>query len=239
MKTITLVGVGSLGLASAFFIVGCATDKQLLEDKSHCLTVVVNSVPTGAKVFGVKSGGIGSLIGTTPTEIRYRPTMPDLFVGTAPVEETLETTWKRKSIFFQDFSSRATFKCFVVMDGYLPYRIYEEVDKSDSGLCFQGFCGGHKEFTAQLQSKQPAVVPAGGQQAAQQSAREGKVVVSCVVQGVDVFVDGAFVGNCPATLLLKEGLHTIEVKKEGRGTFKREIRVNAGSEISIRAELGQ
>jgi hypothetical protein len=45
--------------------------------------------------------------------------------------------WKRKSIFFQDFSSRATFKCYVVMDGYQPYRIYEQVDNSDKGLCFQ------------------------------------------------------------------------------------------------------
>jgi hypothetical protein len=56
---------------------------------------------------------------------------------------------------------------------------------------------------------------------------------------VDVYVDGAFVGNCPATLLLKEGLHTIEVKKESGGRFKREVRVSAGSDVSIRAELGQ
>jgi len=47
------------------------------------------------------------------------------------------------------------------------------------------------------------------------------------------------VGNSPASLSLSEGTHTVEVRKDGRGKFKREVRVLAGSETSIRAELSQ
>jgi len=224
----------------AMTLAGCVSHQELQQDESRCLTVVVTSVPSGAKVFGVNSsGGVGTLIGTTPLEIRYSLDNVNTFAGTAPVNETLETFFRRNSVLVLNFTSRATFKCYVVMDGYLPNRIYEEVDHTEGASYWKSFRGGHREFTAKLEPKQPVVVPASGQQAAQQSTKEGKVVISCIVQGVDVFVDGAFVGNCPATLLLREGLHTIQVKKEGRGTFKREIRVSAGSEISIRAELHQ
>jgi hypothetical protein len=123
------------------------------------------------------------------------------------------------------------------MDGYLPYRIYEEVEKSHNSA-FKAFYGGHREFTAYLQSKQPIVV-APATQATPQPSKDGKVAVSCNIEGADIFVDGAFVGNSPSTLALNEGTHTIEVKKEGRATFKREIRVLAGSETSMRAELSQ
>lgn len=229
-------------LIVASILAGCGTvpPQQLLQDPSRCLTIEVTSVPPGAKVYGVGSGGAqGSLLGITPIELRY--TRQFDVVGTAPVAETLETQFHGGL----SASGRAVFKCWVVMNDYLPYRIYEEVDNfkgvfGDSPKVFEAFRGGRRSFTALLQSSQPVVITATvGQQSASQQSKNGNVIISCAADGADVFVDGAFMGNTPATLTLCEGAHTIEVKKEGRGTFRRELRVLAGSEITIRAELAQ
>jgi hypothetical protein len=67
----------------------------------------------------------------------------------------------------------------------------------------------------------------------------GVINVSTDVQDAEVFVDGAFVGNAPATLELTEGIHIIEVKKEGHSSYKRETRVIGNSETSLRAKLKQ
>jgi hypothetical protein len=232
-------------LVAAMTLAGCATPQQQLQSNSKCLTVVVRSVPSGAKVYGVGSGGaMGSLLGNTPMEFRYTHLGGSNLAGTAPLEETMESAVNLPN--YGSFSSRAVFKCFVVMDGYLPYRIYEEVDNThhtsifESQTIFNSFWGGRREFTANLQPAQPVVVlPSAGQQNTQQPAKEGKITISCDVEAADVFVDGAFVGNSPATLSLSEGTHTIEVKKQGQGAYKREVRVLAGSQTSIRAELHQ
>jgi len=235
-----------VGLAGSLVLIGCATvtPQQAIQNNEMCLTVVVNSDPPGAKVYG---GGesLGTMIGTTPLEIRYTRQLGlgealigghngGTFYGTAPVNETLETQFRQD--IWGNCTTRATFKCFVIMDGYLPYRIIEEVDNSHP-VAFKAFAGGRREFTAYLQSKQPVVFAP--TRSTPQPAKDGKVAVSCDVEGADIFVDGEFVGNCPSTLALNEGTHTIEVKKEGRGAFKREIRVLAGSETSMRAELSQ
>jgi hypothetical protein len=138
-----------------------------------------------------------------------------------------------KKPFLEEFVVEKTLALDVVVGRFLSTVLSRAVDK----VCQD------PEVLAALQKERdalpiPTSTPAGAS-AGQQLPKEAKVIVSCAVEGVDVSVDGAFVGNCPATLLLKEGLHTIEVKKEGRGTFKREIRVSAGSEVSIRAELRQ
>jgi TPR repeat protein len=53
----------------------------------------------------------------------------------------------------------------------------------------------------------------------------------------EVFADGAFVGNSPAKLRLKEGPHLIEVKRAGFKDYRREVTVTAGSDLSLRVEL--
>jgi hypothetical protein len=235
-----------VGLAGTLVLIGCAikTSGQASQDKFSYFSIVVNSDPPGAKVYG--GGGVpGRFIGNTPLEIKYTYQLGlgeelstglrgDPYYGITPANETLLTPWRQD--IFGNTTIRASFNCFVIMDGYFPYQINEQLDNGRVAS-FKTFAGGHREFTAYLQPKQPVVfAPA---QSTPQPSKDGKVVVSCNVEGADIFVDGEFVGNCPSTLALSEGAHTIEVKKEGRGTFKREIRVLVGSEVSMRAQLSQ
>ncbi len=53
----------------------------------------------------------------------------------------------------------------------------------------------------------------------------------------EIFADGAFMGNSPAKLKLKEGPHVIEVKAAGAKAYRREISVTAGSELNLRVAL--
>jgi hypothetical protein len=55
--------------------------------------------------------------------------------------------------------------------------------------------------------------------------------------GADVYVDGEFHGNTPATLKLRPGKHTITVKKSGFKDWSREISTEAGSEANLTATL--
>jgi hypothetical protein len=53
----------------------------------------------------------------------------------------------------------------------------------------------------------------------------------------EVFVDGSFVGNTPAKLRLSEGAHSVEVKKVGYKTYKKDVTVSEGSELTLRPSL--
>ncbi len=86
----------------------------------------------------------------------------------------------------------------------------------------------------QQQQQQTVIMPGGG---GEKEAGQGTVIVSATPENCEVCVDGIFVGNAPTNLKLSEGIHIIEVKKEGHETFKRELRVLKGSEVVLRAEL--
>jgi len=144
--------------------------REPIGDTEHSLTVVVKSVPPGAKVYGAWSGSPGTLLGTTPLEIKYTrhvtlgEALPGVetggtFTGTAPVYETLETDFHADAS--ENYTTRAFFKCYLLMDGYLLHQLNEQVDDSHS-VAFQSFYGGHREFTVQL-SPQPGVVVLVGQ----------------------------------------------------------------------------
>ena len=55
--------------------------------------------------------------------------------------------------------------------------------------------------------------------------------------GADVYVDGQFYGNSPATLKLKPGKHTVAVKMSGYKDWSREITTDAGSDAKLSAGL--
>jgi hypothetical protein len=55
--------------------------------------------------------------------------------------------------------------------------------------------------------------------------------------GAEVYVDGEFHGNSPATLKLKPGKHTVSVKMSGYKDWSREISTEAGSEAHLTATL--
>jgi hypothetical protein len=55
--------------------------------------------------------------------------------------------------------------------------------------------------------------------------------------GADVNVDGAFVGNAPATLKLKPGKHTIRVTMNGYKDWSKDMTVLAGSQVNLAATM--
>jgi hypothetical protein len=69
------------------------------------------------------------------------------------------------------------------------------------------------------------------------SKEEGKIVLTSVPDGVDVYVDDSFVGNAPATLKLPAGKHTVKVSQSGYAAWTKEISVFAGSEVNMKATL--
>lgn len=83
----------------------------------------------------------------------------------------------------------------------------------------------------------PSSTPVSAGQAQPGASDSGFVTVTAEDGQSEVFADGGFVGNTPAKLKLKEGLHVIEVKRPGFKDYRREIRISAGSDLNIRASL--
>ena len=50
-------------------------------------------------------------------------------------------------------------------------------------------------------------------------------------------MDGSFVGSTPARLELGAGTHAVSIKAPGYLEWKRELRVLAGSEVSLQVSL--
>lgn len=56
--------------------------------------------------------------------------------------------------------------------------------------------------------------------------------------GAEVYVDGALVGSTPVRALrLAPGRHTVEVRRRGMAVWSRELTVQAGTPITLHAEL--
>jgi len=70
-----------------------------------------------------------------------------------------------------------------------------------------------------------------------EAEQSGVLNVITEIEGCDVIIDGAFVGNTPAKLKLPQGLYVIEVRKNGYKPYKKEILVSKGSELSLRPTL--
>lgn len=65
----------------------------------------------------------------------------------------------------------------------------------------------------------------------------GALNVSSSPNGADVFVDGQFLGNCPAALKLTPGKHTIVVKMAAYKDWSRDVTVESGSQAQLKASL--
>jgi len=81
---------------------------------------------------------------------------------------------------------------------------------------------------------QPTIVPA---VAPAPTAVGGKLSISSTPDGADIEVDGSFVGNAPSEVQLIEGEHTVALKKAGFKDWVRKLKVTAGSNVHLSAEL--
>ena len=61
--------------------------------------------------------------------------------------------------------------------------------------------------------------------------------ISSTPDGADVYLDGALVGNAPATLKLRSGKHTVSVKMAGYKDWSRDVSADSGTEAHLTAAL--
>lgn len=142
---------------------------------------------------------------------------------------------------------------------------YTTPEVSNAGVLLQGDKDNYRAILVALQSvtrvpvsvseKDREFIPVGttttvvkegqgtkpGEQAATQpasaSTETGTIAVTSVPDGADVYSDGAFIGNCPATLKLSPGAHSVRVSKAGYKDWSRDISVQGGSSVSLTANL--
>lgn len=67
--------------------------------------------------------------------------------------------------------------------------------------------------------------------------QSGKVQLESTPPDADIEIDGSFVGNTPSELQLSDGEHSILVKRTGFKNWERKLRVHAGSNVHLNAEL--
>ncbi len=83
-----------------------------------------------------------------------------------------------------------------------------------------------KDPPAQFPAAQPAQTPA-----------SGKISIVSSPDGADIEIDGSFVGNTPSDLQVADGDHIIRVKKPGFKDWERQMKISAGSNVHLNAEL--
>jgi hypothetical protein len=223
---VVLVGVASLPL-----VCGCAT--------VHCLTD-----PPGAKVY------VNSVCrGTTPFAATFRAaefngSMEVVLPGHERTEcphlplngpsDTLITSAPPGAEITVDGNRVGTTPEVVFL--WFPHEIMLSWSARQPEAKIQAKPPAVEQQQQQQQQQQQTVVMPGGT-GGEKEAGQGTVIVSATPENCEVCVDGIFVGNAPTNLKLSEGIHVIEVKKEGYETFKRELRVLKGSDVVLRAEL--
>lgn len=143
---------------------------------------------------------------------------------------------------------------------------YATPDAKTAGILLQGDKGNYRAILVGLQGvtgvpisvgeKDREFIPAGAtvdvtkgeetkEKAADKKAAEsapaeqatGALNVSSSPNGADVFVDGQFLGNCPAALKLTPGKHTIVVKMTTYKDWSRDVTVESGSQVQLNASL--
>lgn len=82
---------------------------------------------------------------------------------------------------------------------------------------------------------QPAIVAAATDSTA--TGISAKLQLESDPPGADIELDGSFVGNTPSDLQVSEGDHTISVRKTGFKDWERKMKVSAGSNVHLSAQL--
>ncbi len=65
---------------------------------------------------------------------------------------------------------------------------------------------------------------------------DAELILASSIDGADIEIDGAFVGNTPSTVQVSTGDHTVRISREGYQSYEKRIHVSGGK-ISLRAEL--
>ena len=68
---------------------------------------------------------------------------------------------------------------------------------------------------------------------------KGHISITADVESADIYIDGKFVGNAPATFILSSGPHKIEVKDQNGGIWSRDLEVLEDSDVKLSAKLAK
>ena len=136
---------------------GCASglNKALpyWNDTQQTVTIRLNSVPSGAQVYGLVGDSAGTLLGTTPLILRYyrhkdaRPGDPVWCeqCGPAPSQETLVYLPTNVSVghvlasmtWFGREKCQVAFQSILVMSGYQPLVYHRELHSENKSSVFR------------------------------------------------------------------------------------------------------
>jgi hypothetical protein len=122
---------------------------------------------------------------------------------------------------------------------FTPGQVVEFRVSSEEGRLYIRH-DGNKEYSCQLEgTRKPDPQPGAASAAtnAPASPATAKVSVASVPEGADIEIDGNFAGNTPSDLEVPEGERSIVVKKSGYKNWERKMKVIAGSNVHLNAEM--
>jgi PEGA domain len=93
------------------------------------------------------------------------------------------------------------------------------------------------KFQPPAQAGPPAQNGAASSPSENTGSMSGKLQLESNPPGADIEVDGSFVGNTPSDVQVAEGEHAVTVKKSGFKDWNRKLKVSAGSNVHLNAEL--
>lgn len=124
------------------------------------------------------------------------------------------------------------------IDGYRSSTLKANYLTSNLHFHLEKNTEANQQQQQQQQQQQTVVIPNMGAVGSQEK-QQGSVAILSNQNDAEIYVDGAFVGNTPSTLKLSAGIHVLEVKKEGYSDYQKTLRVLAGSDLTIRANLSE
>jgi PEGA domain len=72
-----------------------------------------------------------------------------------------------------------------------------------------------------------------------ENTETGVLLLSAEAPGAEIYVDGKFIGETPATISLAPGTHQVTIKAVGKKDWTREINVMKGSQVTLHATFDQ
>jgi hypothetical protein len=117
------------------------------------------------------------------------------------------------------------------------YALYLNRGEHLSGYVFDFSVGAEGNLSKPGEAMAATSAPTASVPARPVAAENGKCNLQSVPDGADISVDGSFAGNTPSALALAAGKHTITVAAKGYRNWEKEITINAGSEITLKATL--
>lgn len=110
-------------------------------------------------------------------------------------------------------------------------RVRNQAGQEVQGL---NFALSAEDLIRALRRFAPQALPEKGQTA---EAGAGSVSVFSDPPGAEIYVDGKFIGDTPATLRLAAGKHDMVIRAAGKQTWKRELDVLRDSDVTLHAAL--